>query len=133
MAYLPCDTCGTITNQQGSWSTPVRITCRPCYDKRERNYKFTLAYDTDAHIFYQKVIELFNNLNVKFTEKGEDTEIITISYEDNNCDDEDNNTLTIAYDDTAHDFHPLLLTIFNNLNIKFTESGEEVITFTYNL
>lgn len=37
MAYLPCDTCGKTTNQQGSWDTPIKIICETCYEEREKN------------------------------------------------------------------------------------------------
>lgn len=37
MAYLPCDECGTITNQQGSWDTPIKIICNECYKCRKNN------------------------------------------------------------------------------------------------
>ena len=30
MAYLPCDKCGQITTQQGSWDTPIKILCVKC-------------------------------------------------------------------------------------------------------
>lgn len=33
MASLRCDECGSITNSQGSWDTPIKILCEKCSKK----------------------------------------------------------------------------------------------------